>query len=195
LVLIRRLNQAMCPAKRTCRRGRSQVLPVQAGYGKPAELGTASPGLARPRKHDSLPQTGSEESGEDYPGICLGESSWKTRCPGQMLITKQALDGAHETPAERLDGNVRCEFALSVSYQHSLSLSPSMLVGSRGGHRKSEGRRHESQRPRGGSTSDDLLLVAGARRHGALDHLFGSHGRHGHGVEEWPANGNHVPRL
>src|SRR5438046_4243106 len=77
----------------------------------------------------------------------------------------------------------------------SLSLSPTMLVGSRGGHRKSEGRRHESQRPRGGSTSNDLLLVAGARRHGALDHLFGSHGRHGHGVEEWPANGNHVPRL
>jgi hypothetical protein len=40
-----------------------------------------------------------------------------------------------------------------------------------------------------------LLLIAGARGHRALDHLFGSHGRHGHGLEEWPANGNHVPRL
>src|SRR5437660_10952834 len=102
----------MCPAKRTCRRGRSQVLPVQAGYGKPAELGTASPGLARPRKHDSLPQTGSEESGEDYPGMCLGESSWKTRCPRQMLTTKQALDGARETPAERMAWIVGGEFSL-----------------------------------------------------------------------------------
>ena len=51
-------------------------------------------------------------------GICLGESCWKTLGPAQMLIMRQALDGAHETPAERLDVNVRCEFALSVSYQH-----------------------------------------------------------------------------
>src|SRR5437879_1707227 len=58
--------------------------------------------------------------------------------------------------------------------------------------RKSEGRWHESQRPNGTATSDDLRLVAAAR---ALDHLFGSHSRHGHGLEEWPANGNHVPRL
>jgi len=32
-------------------------------------------------------------------GICLGESGWKTLCPGQMPITRQALDGAHATLA------------------------------------------------------------------------------------------------
>ncbi len=63
--LIRRLNQAMWPAKTAYNRGRWHVLRAQAGYGSLRNWGLPSPGLARPRKHDSLGPTGSEESGEE----------------------------------------------------------------------------------------------------------------------------------
>src|SRR5258708_7890020 len=91
------------------------------------------------------------------------------------------------------ESGVRCTvFAELFSAPHSEDFHLPAIEHAR---RTSEGRWHESQRPRGTATSDDLLLVAGAIGHGAIDHLFGSHGRHGHGLEEWPANGNHVPRL
>jgi hypothetical protein len=64
-----------------------------------------------------------------------------------------------------------------------------------GGHQKAKGAAMKGQRPGKPQHQMTYRLVAGARGHGTLDHLFGSHGRHGHGLEEWPANGNHVPRL
>ena len=41
----------------------------------------------------------------------------------------------------------------------------------------------------------ELFLVAGAGRHGAANHLFGDHGRRGHGVEEQPANRDDISCL
>src|SRR2546421_1921872 len=73
--------------------------------------------------------------------------------------------------------------------------TPNTLPPQKATTRKAKGAGMKASAPRKAATSDDLLLVAGTRRHGALDHLFSSHGWRGHGPEEWPANGNRVPRL
>jgi len=65
-------------------------------------------------QQDSLVQTGGEESGEDYAGICLRVGSREARCAGQMLITKEAFDGAHESRSKRLAVNVWREFPLAA---------------------------------------------------------------------------------